>query len=162
MKSRANFPCVKKNPQQLCSDIFEFHGFTAENMIKLIAKNVKAESLRKLTECAGNKPNMSQIWLCGFELTTHHHCNHTNYFLKIVQKLCALQNCDQKPFWRLISPQITSLSDTKYREKNLIILYLLRNDRSILPIYAFLLCLPTFYWHGLICLVLTWISWNKV
>ena len=48
-------------------------GFFAKNMIKIAVKNVKAMPLRKLTKCKGNKLNMSQIWLCGFELATNHH-----------------------------------------------------------------------------------------
>ena len=50
--------------------------FFAKNMIKLIAKYVKAGASRKFMERIGNKLNMSQIWLRGFELATYHHSNH--------------------------------------------------------------------------------------
>ena len=126
--------CSKKS-QQLCSDIFEFHGFTAENMIKLIAKNVKAESLRKLTECTGNKPNMWQIWLCGFEPTTQHPSTTQTIFLKLC-KNCAhykivIKNLLFDGWYCLKLHQWV----TPCTEKKIWLYILLRNYRSILPMH---------------------------
>ena len=46
-----------------------------------MVKNVKAWPLKKLRNHIGHNLNMSQIWLCGFELATNHHCNHSSYYL---------------------------------------------------------------------------------
>ena len=43
-----------------------FIVFFAENMVKLIVKNVKAEPLGKLMECIVNRLNISQMGLRGF------------------------------------------------------------------------------------------------
>ena len=60
--------CSIKNPNNYSLTFLtvNFIVFFAQNIMKLIAKNLKAGPSRKLTECIGNKLNISQIWLGGF------------------------------------------------------------------------------------------------
>ena len=71
--------------------------------MKSIAKNVEARTLRKQTKCIGNKPNMSPIWIHGFELVSNHHCKRSsnfriNIFLKNVKNCVHCRIGENFPF----------------------------------------------------------------
>ena len=55
--------------------------------------------MKRFTECMGNKLNMPQIWLHGFELAANqcHHCNHSSKLEQtIFLKKCAKIVCIAK------------------------------------------------------------------
>ena len=61
----------------------------AKNVIKLIVQNVKAWASRKITECVGNKLNMSHM----ASMVTNHHCNHKSNLIRKIQEKCAKMMC---------------------------------------------------------------------
>ena len=121
---RLIFHALHKEPPTTSYKIFDFyfHSSSAENMVKVIVKTVKAGPSGKLTECIVNKPNTSQIGLSGFWLASYCQCNNwinfqTDNFLKNVQKMYTLKNYWKFPFWQLIASLITSTCNTKYLEE---------------------------------------------